>query len=214
MATEKHKRMATEKHKRMATEKHKRMATAKPTKGRLVRPHMPHLVVNNNVDGSPDSVLWNCRHMQGDIHSQGTPVGPHMPHLVVNGNVDGSPTVYSGSADITGVSYKTPVGRPMPHLVVNDNVDGSPDSVLGECRHIQGLIHDALPREGAVAMQQDAHVFAAVQVIAEVLLRPYLPQQYRIHGLSTTTPGYCIWGAGLFIFYFIYHSDRNYCYSS
>lgn len=70
-----------------------------------------------------------------------------------------------------------------PHLVVDNYVDGTPDRVLGEGRHVQGLVNDTLAGEGAVPMKQDAHVLAAFFVIGEVLLCTYFSQQYRVHRL-------------------------------
>jgi hypothetical protein len=59
-------------------------------------------------------------------------------------------------------------------LVVDSDVDGAPNSVVGQRAHVQRLVHNALPREAAVAVQQDAQRPQTLLVVAVVLLRPNL----------------------------------------
>lgn len=71
------------------------------------------------------------------------------------------------------------------YLIIDHNVDDATHSVILKRAHIQGLIHNALPAEAAVTMQEDAQIARALVVIAIVLLCAHLPYQNRIHCLHT-----------------------------
>eukprot|EP00959_Pyramimonas_sp_CCMP1952_P286195 5984813-Pyramimonas_sp.AAC.1 len=61
-------------------------------------------------------------------------------------------------------------------LVVDDDVDGAAHAVVRQAGHVQRLHHDALPREGAVAVQHDGHHPPALGVADVELLRTHLAQ--------------------------------------
>ncbi len=60
---------------------------------------------------------------------------------------------------VTGIAGGTRIARRgrEPDLIVRDDVDRAAGGVAGQRRQIQRLGHDALPREGGIAMDEDGH---------------------------------------------------------
>lgn len=79
-----------------------------------------------------------------------------------------------------------------PDLVVDHDVDDALRGVALEVLHLQVLVHDALPRERGVAVQQNAHspsvntenLLVALLVVEEVLDGAGFPVHERVHGLQ------------------------------
>mmetsp|Transcript_20178 Transcript_20178/g.50825 ORF Transcript_20178/g.50825 Transcript_20178/m.50825 type:complete len:559 (+) Transcript_20178:450-2126(+) len=88
-------------------------------------------------------------------------------------------------------------------LVVDDDVDAAADGVVGQLAHVQRLVHNALARKGAVAVDQDGHVLplAVIAVRGVVLLRvlvggvgvvllgAHFAEHHRIDGLQVRGVG-------------------------
>lgn len=71
-----------------------------------------------------------------------------------------------------------------PDLVIDHDVDRAACAVADELRHGQRFIHDALPRECGVTMQQHAHVAAALVGVVIILRRAHLADHDRVHRLK------------------------------
>ena len=69
--------------------------------------------------------------------------GTHIPHLSHIGAVGG------------GSSHSRVRGE--ANLVVDDDVDCPVGGVVGEVAEVEGLVHDALTREGSISVKEKAH---------------------------------------------------------
>ena len=79
------------------------------------------------------------------------------------------------SSAIRLVMYANPrVENRDADLVIDNDVDRAADGVVRQRAHVKRLVHDALSREAAVAVQQDAHRPQPLLVVAVVLLCPNL----------------------------------------
>ena len=56
------------------------------------------------------------------------------------------------------------------HLVVDHEVHAAADRVVHQAAHVERLVHDALPGEGAVAVQQDGQRLGALLLVVRVVL--------------------------------------------
>jgi hypothetical protein len=70
------------------------------------------------------------------------------------------------------------------HLVVHHEVDGAPHSVVKQPTQVERLIHNALPAERAVAVQQHCGRLRALVVVSIELLGARLAQHQRVDGLQ------------------------------
>ena len=68
----------------------------------------------------------------------------------------------------------TPTPHPPPPPPPPFPSHRAPRGVVGQVRHVQGLVHHALPRERPVAVQEHAHSARPVGVLRKVLLGPHL----------------------------------------
>ena len=75
------------------------------------------------------------------------------------------------------------------HLVVHHDVNGTADGVLGQLGHVQGLVHDPLAAEGAVAVEQHGHVFLSVAVVFVKLLGARFADDDGVHRLEVARVG-------------------------
>jgi hypothetical protein len=77
-------------------------------------------------------------------------------------------------------------------LVVHDHVDGPADAKVGDVGHLERLVHDALPGNGGVPVQQDGddrpHVLGGVAAV--VLLGPGLAHHERVDALQVGRVGH------------------------
>jgi hypothetical protein len=71
-------------------------------------------------------------------------------------------------------------------LVVHDDVNRAAGLVALESAHVERLLHDALPREGRVAVDEDAEPPRAVAVAVAILLGADAPEDDRVHELEVT----------------------------
>jgi hypothetical protein len=75
------------------------------------------------------------------------------------------------------------------HLVVHHHVHGAPRAVVLQLRQQERLVHDALAREGGVAVQQHPQHLVAGRVAREVLLGAHLARHHRVHRLQVAGVG-------------------------
>lgn len=80
------------------------------------------------------------------------------------------------------------VPRPA-HLVVHHEVHGAAGGVLGEVAQLQRLRHHALPAEGGVAVDEEAHGARPRPVVGELLLRAHGAHHHGGHGLQVAGVG-------------------------
>jgi hypothetical protein len=76
------------------------------------------------------------------------------------------------------------------HLIVDHDVQGAADGVLGQLRHVERLIHDTLPTEGAVSVQQHRHVLGPRIVAVVELLGARLANNHSVHRLEVRRVGH------------------------
>ncbi len=85
---------------------------------------------------------------------------------------------------VRGVGRETSLARQggEADLVVDDDVDGSAGAIVGQFRQAEGFMHDSLPAEGGVAVDEDRRHADSRRVIASIiLLGPHDPHDHGIH---------------------------------
>ena len=121
---------------------------------------------------------------------------PHGRETLLGGvpvRVDDGDVVALGQ--VARVARRTAVGGVggEADLVVPDDVDAAPDLVAAQTGEVQGLGHDALCREGRVAMDQDGDdqrgIPRGAAVAVQMLLGPRHPQDDRIDKLQMARVG-------------------------
>ena len=100
-----------------------------------------------------------------------------------------------GLGHVGGVHRGARLGRRRgeAHLVVHDHVDRAAGAVAGQLRELQDLGHDALAREGRVAVHEDRQHGEGVRALATqieaVLLGTHDALEDRVHGLQVRGVG-------------------------